>query len=183
MTPLERAIALLKDNGYRSVQQPFGIGSATYSFDAVLTAEQSLDLVLLQDTTLGSGERIRREVLAFGRSLDVLGSRRTLTLVLVGQPIDPATLESLSQVCRVLPVGPLEAGDARLRDWLAVLLPLELPDPADMQGDWSSEVRRHLSADEVRVANGYLAAAEQGEAGVRLELRKRIERALSGALS
>jgi hypothetical protein len=182
VTPLERAIALLKDNGYRSVQQPFGIGSATYSFDAVLTAEQSLDLVLLQDTTLGSGERIRREVLAFGRSLDVLGSRRTLTLVLVGQPIDPAALESLSQVCRVLSVGPLESDDARLRDWLAVLLPLELPDPADMQGDWSSEVRRHLSVDEAQAVSGYLAAAEQGEAGVRFELRKRIERALSGAL-
>lgn len=183
MTPLERAIALLKDNGYRSVQQPFGIGSATYSFDAVLTAEQSLDLVLLQDTTLGSGERLRREVIAFGRSLDVLGSRRTLTLVLVGQPIDPATLESLSQVCRVLPVSPLEAGDERLRDWLAVLLPLELPDPTNMQGDWNSEVRCHLSEDEARAASAYLAAAEQGEAGVRLELRKRIERALSGALS
>lgn len=140
MTPLERAIKVLKDNGYRSVQQPFGVGSSTFNFDAVLTAEQSLDLVLLQDTTLRSGERIRREVIAFGRSLDVLGSRRTLTLVLVGQPIDPLNLDSLSQVCRVLPVGPLESGDARLRDWLAVLLPLELPDPSDMRGDWSSEV-------------------------------------------
>ncbi|QKC83507.1 hypothetical protein [Mesorhizobium sp. NZP2077] len=183
MTPLDRAIALLKDKGYRTVQQPFGIGSATYSFDAVLTAEQSLDLVLLQDTTLGSGERIRREVLAFGRSLDVLGSRRTLTLILVGQPLEPAILASLSQVCRVLPVGPLEAGDARMRDCLAVLLPLELPDAADMQGDWGSEVRRRLSAEEVRAATSYLSAAEQGEAGVRLELRKRVERALSGALS
>jgi hypothetical protein len=183
VTPLERAITLLKENGYRSVQQPFGIGSATYSFDAVLTAEQSLDLVLLQDTTVGSAEKIRREVIAFGRSLDVLGSRRTLTLVLVGQSTDASTLESLSQVCRVLPVGPLEACDARLRDWLAVLLQLELPDPADIQGDWSSEVRRHLSADETRGANGYLAASEQGEASVRLELRKRIERALFGVLS
>lgn len=183
MTPLERAIALLKDNGYRSVQQPFGIGSATYSFDAVLTADQSLDLVLLQDTTLGSGDRIRREVLAFGRSLDVLGSRRTLTLVLVGQAIDPSTLGSLSQVCRVLPVGPNETGDARLRDWLAVLLPLKLPHPGAMQGDWGSEVRQHLSAEEARAANGYIAAAEQGEAGVRLELRRRIERALSAGLA
>jgi hypothetical protein len=183
VTPLERAIALLKENGYRSVQQPFGIGSATYSFDAVLTADQSLDLVLLQDTTLGSGDRIRREVLAFGRSLDVLGSRRTLTLVLIGQAIDPSTLESLSQVCRVLPVGLYETGDLKLHDWLAVLLPLKLPDPSAMQGDWSSEVRQHLSTEEARTANGYLAAAEQGEAGVRLELRRRIERALSAALS
>lgn len=183
MTPLERAIKVLKDKGYRSVQQPFGVGSSTFNFDAVLTAEQSLDLVLLQDTTLGSGEQIRREVIAFGRSLDVLGSRRTLTLVLVGQPIDPSILDSLSQVCRVLPVGSLESGDARLRDWLAVLLPLELPDPSDMQGDWSSEVRQHLSADDMRVVNGYIAAAERGEASVRLELRKRIERALSEVMS
>ncbi|RWK29081.1 hypothetical protein [Mesorhizobium sp.] len=183
MTPLERAISLLKSKGYRTVRQPFGIGTSTYSFDAVLTAEQSLDLVLLQDTTLGTGERIRREVVAFGRSLDVLGSRRTLTLILVGQPLDRAILESLSQVCRVLPVGPLDADDARLRDRLAVLLPLELPDAADMQGDWSSEVRRRLSAEEARAANSYLAAAEQGEAGVRFELRKRVERALSGAIA
>ncbi|UVK50963.1 hypothetical protein DBIPINDM_004164 [Mesorhizobium sp. AR02] len=182
MTPLERAIALLKDNGYRTVKQPFGIGSATYSFDAVLTAEQSLDLVLLQDTTLGSGERMRREVLAFGRSLDVLGSRRTLTLVLVGQPLEAATLLSLSQVCRILPVGPLEVGDARLRDCLAVLLPLELPDATIMQGDWSSEVRRRLSAEEARAATSYLLAAEQGEAGIRLELRRRVDRALSEVL-
>jgi hypothetical protein len=183
VTPLERAIALLKNKGYRTVQQPFGIGTATYSFDAVLTAEQSLDLVMLQDTTLGSGERIRREVLAFGRSLDVLGSRRTLTLVLVGQPLEPAVLESLLRVCRVLPVGPLEADDARLRDRLAVLLPLELSDATDVLGDWISEVRRRLSVEQARAANSYLSSAEQGEAGVRLELRKRVERALSGALS
>jgi hypothetical protein len=182
LTPLERAIAMLLENGYRMVQQPFGIGSASFKFDAVLTAEKSLDLVILQDTTLGSGERVRRELLAFGRSLDVLGSRRTLTLVLVGQPLDPATLEALTQVCRVLPVGALQGDDARLRDWLAVLLPLELPDPTDMEGDWSSEVRRRLAPDPARAANAYLNATEQGEGGVRQELRKRVERALAAIL-
>jgi hypothetical protein len=35
VTPLERAIALLKNKGYRTVQQPFGIGTATYSFESV----------------------------------------------------------------------------------------------------------------------------------------------------
>jgi hypothetical protein len=183
VTPLERTIALLKANGYRTVQQPFGIGSASYSFDAVLTAERSLDLVILQDTTLGSGDRIRRELIAFGRSLDVLGSRRTLTLILVGQPLEAATLESLSQMCRVLPVGLPQADDTRLREWLAVLLPLALPDPDDMQGDWRSEVRRRLSAEAAHATAGYLTATEQGEAGVRQELRKRIDRALAGVLS
>lgn len=183
MTPLERAIALLKSKGYRDAQQPFGIGSASFSFDAVLTAEKSLDLVILQDTTLGSAERMRRELLAFGRSLDVLGSRRTLTLILIGQRLDAETLDALAQVCRVLSVGPLQEDDARLREWLAVLLPLELPDPAELQGDWSSEVRKRLNPDLARNATAYLDAAEQGEAGVRQELRRRVERALAGALS
>lgn len=182
MTPIDRAINLLKDSGYRDAQQPFGIGSSTFKFDAVLIADKSLNLVIFQDTTIGSVERIRRELLAFGRSLDVLGSRRTLTLILVGQRIDPEVIEGLSQVCRVLSVGPT-ASDAQLLDGLAVLLPLELPPATDLRGDWSSEVRQHLPTELMRVATTYLNAAEQGEAAVRHELRRRIDRALQEGLS
>jgi hypothetical protein len=183
VTPLERTIEFLKVNGYRSVQQPIGVRSASFMFDAVLTTDKSLDLVILQDTTVGSGERLRRELLAFGRSLDVLGSRRTLTLVLVGQPLEAVTLEALAQICRILSVRLLKDDESRLRDSLAILLPLELPDPTVMQGDWASEVRRRLSPDRMRAASGYLNAAEQGEASVRQELRRRVERALAGVLS
>lgn len=180
MTPLELAADILKKGGYRDAQQPFGIGSTSFSFDAVLTTDKSLDLVILQDTTLGSPDRMRREILAFGRSLDVIGSRRTLTLVLIGQRLDENLLEGVSQVCRVLSVGP-EA--KQLREWLAVLLPLELPKATDLQGDWSSEVRDRLTGDVARTATSYLNAAEQGEAGVSHELRRRIDRALAGVLS
>lgn len=182
MTPLDRVIDLLKAKGFRDAQQPFGIGSATFKFDAVLTADKTLNLVILQDTTVGSIERLRRELLAFGRSLDVLGSRRTLTLVLVGQRIDADVAESLSQVCRLLTVS-ATANDTHLRDSLAVLLPLELPTATDLQGDWSSEVRKRLPDDTTRIGATYLGAAEQGEAGVRHELRRRIDRALSDGLS
>lgn len=181
MTPLERVINYLKDKGFRGAQQPFSIGSATFKFDAVLTADKSLNLVILQDTTIGSIERLRRELLAFGRSLDVLGSRRTLTLVLVGQRISADVAEGFSQVCRLLTVS-ATADDTQLRDSLAVLLPLELPMTTDLLGDWSSEVRKRLPVDASRVAATYLAAAEQGEAGVRYELRRRIDRALSESL-
>lgn len=182
MTPLNQAVTILKEGGYRDAQQPFGVGSTTFSFDAVLTTDKSLDLVILQDTTVGSADRMRRELLAFGRSLDVIGSRRTLTLVLVGQRLKPEMIEGLSQVCRVLSVGP-DAGDKHLREWLAVLLPLKLPTATDLQGDWSSEVRDRLADDLARVATGYINAAEQGEAGVSHELRRRIDRALAGVLS
>jgi len=182
VTPLENAADILRKGGYRDAQQPFGIGATSFSFDAVLTTDKSLDLVILQDTTIGSPDRMRREILAFGRSLDVIGSRRTLTLVLIGQRLDESLLEWVSQVCRVLSVGP-DANEKQLREWLAVLLPLKLPKATDLQGDWSSEVRDRLTGDVVRVATAYLNAAEQGEAGVSHELRRRIDRALAGGLS
>lgn len=182
MTPLEQAVAILKKGRYRDAQQPFGIGSTSFSFDAVLTTDKSLDLVILQDTTVGSADRMRREMLAFGRSLDVIGSRRTLTLVLIGQRLDQDLLDGLSQVCRVLSVGPSPT-DKQLREWLAVLLPLELPTATDLQGDWRNEVRSRLSTDVARVASVYFHAAEQAESGVSLEFRRRVDRALAGALS
>jgi hypothetical protein len=182
VTPLELAADILKNGRYRDAQQPFGIGSTSFSFDAVLTTDKSLDLVILQDTTLGSPDRMRREILCFGRSLDVIGSRRTLTLVLIGQRLDENLLESVSQVCRVLSVGP-EANEKQLREWLAVLLPLKLPKATDLQGDWSSDVRDRLTGDVARIATAYLNAAEQGEAGVSHELRRRIDRVLAGVLS
>lgn len=181
MTPLDRVIDFLKAKGFRDAQQPFGIGSATFRFDAVLTADKTLNLVILQDTTVGSIKRLLRELLAFGRSLDVLGSRRTLTLVLVGKRIDADVADDFSEICRLLMVSGT-ADDTQLRDSLAVLLPLELPPTTDLQGDWSVEVRKRLSADTNRVAATYLAAAEQGEAGVRHELRRRIDSALSDGL-
>lgn len=182
MTPLDRVIGFLKTKGFRDAQQPFGIGSATFRFDAVLTTDKTLNLVIIQDTKVGSIERLRRELLAFGRSLDVLGSRRTLTLVLLGQRIDADVAEGLSQICRLLMVSATADG-TQLRDSLAILLPLELPKTFELQGDWSSEMRKRLPTNTNRVAAAYLAAAEQGEAGVRHELRRRIDRALSDGLS
>ena len=182
MTPLNRVIDFLKAKGFRDAKQPFGIGSATFRFDAVLTAERTLNLVILQETSDGSIKRLRRELLAFGRSLDVLGSRRTLTVVLVGKRIDADIADDLSEICRLLMVG-ATVDDTQLRDSLAVLLPLELPPKTDLQGDWSVEVRKRLSDDTNRVAATYLAAAEKGEAGVRHELRRRIDGALSDGLS
>ena len=50
-------------------------------------------------------------------------------------------------------------------------------------GDVAQEVRDRLTGEVVRVATAYLNAAEQGEAGVSHELRRRIDRALAGGLS
>jgi hypothetical protein len=60
----------------------------------------------------------------------MMGSRRPLTLVVVGPRPESSTLTSLSRHARVLAVG--ESADEKdLSNWLAVLLPLKLPKAAD----------------------------------------------------
>ncbi len=149
MTPLVRVIDFLKAKGFRDAQQPFGIGSATFEFDAVLIRRQDPEPRHPPRYHGRFDQGLLRELLAFGRSLDALGSRRTLTLVLVGKRIDADVAEDLSEICRLLMVS-ATADDTQLRDSLAVLLPLELPPTTDLQGDWSVEarnarIRRHQS--------------------------------------
>lgn len=180
MTPLDRAVALLKAHGYREANQPFPIGSASFSFDAVMTADRTLDLIVLADTTVGKEERLRSQIQAFSRALDVIGSRRTLTVVLVGQRLPADTLEALARVCRVLPVGTLtgEHADQVLRDWLAALLPLKLPDADEIQGDWRAETVKRIPQATTRSSAAYLDASESGSAAVQEELRRRVQSVL-----
>lgn len=180
MTPLETATALLKANGYREAKQPLPIGSAHFSFDAILTVDRSLDLIVLADTTTGDEDRLRRQILALSRALDVIRSRRTLTVILVGQQLTAETMESLSRVCRVLPVGTLAGPNAErtLRDWLAVLLPLRLPDADEIQGDWREELTERLPRANMRLVAAYLNASEAGSASVQEELRRRVQAVL-----
>ncbi|AXU18469.1 hypothetical protein C7W88_04555 [Novosphingobium sp. THN1] len=177
---METAIALLKAHGYREASHPLPIGSANFSFDAVLTADRSLDLIVLSDTTIGNEERFRRQILALSRALDVIRSRRTLTVILVGQQLSAEAMESLMRVCRVLPVGTLIGPNAEstLRDWLAVLLPLRLPDADNIQSDWRAEVTERLPRANTRSAIAYLGASEAGGASVREELRRRVQAVL-----
>jgi hypothetical protein len=66
-----------------------------------------------------------------------------------------------------------------LRDWLAVLLPLPLPDPSKALADPMGELQSHLSKglDEA-LQSGVLAAASHGQAAVQMALKKRLTAAL-----
>lgn len=76
-----------------------------------------------------------------GRALDIVRSRRPLTVVLVGPRLDSAALAALSRYARVLPIGET-ADDEIIKNWLAVLLPLKLPVPVEGRGiDCLEELR------------------------------------------
>jgi hypothetical protein len=96
---------------------------------------------VIGDTTLQTSLDLQRIVEGVGRALDVMRSRRPLTLVLVGPRPDSKAISSMSRYARVLPVG--ESADAAsLSNWLAVLLPLHLPQPTEARGFDSLEELR-----------------------------------------
>ena len=129
--PVARVVDLLLQNGYQALPGDLQIGTLSFDFEETLVGTQySFDLVVITDTIAEPREgRLRRKIEALARALDMVESRRSFTLVLVGPEPTDITMRELSRVCRVLAVGTPtgDAADNEIRDVLAVLLPLNLP--------------------------------------------------------
>ena len=126
-TPLERVSQRLVDAQFKRVPKPLTIGGLEIDAPAAfIGSPPSPDLVVVGDTLEQTPPRLQQTVEGIGRALDMMGSRRPLTLVVVGPRPTSAALTALSRFARVLPVGDA-ADEANLANWLAVLLPLPLP--------------------------------------------------------
>jgi hypothetical protein len=129
-TPVGRVASVLEGASYLRLPDLLLVGGLRLEFPAAFVHEKSsTDLILVADTTSEEELTLVRKMNGVARALDVSRSRRSLTLVLTGPRPKSATLEYLSKVCRVLPVGSEtgEVTEAAVRNWLAVLLPLTLP--------------------------------------------------------
>ncbi len=181
-TPVERVVAILKEAGYRELSLPLTVASVPFEFAAALVGTgKSSDLIVVVDTVYDSDALTRQKIDGLGRALDVAGSRKPLTAILAGpKPHDP-TLEAIGLVCRVLPVGTPTGADATrlLHDCLAVLLPLQLPNPSEFTADTPGELARQLPMNQDSyVPKTILERAPQGALAVQLALRKLVVRAL-----
>jgi hypothetical protein len=130
-TPVERIARLLSDAKYTRLPVPLKILKLSFDIGAAfIGSETSSDLVVVIDNVDRPELRMVQIVEALSRTLDVARSRRSLTIIVVGPRPVLNTIERLSRVARVLPVGVITDEEA-LRDWLAVLLPLTIPDVAE----------------------------------------------------
>lgn len=108
---------------------------------------------------------------ALARALDLVQSRRSLTVVLVG-PRRAELIQGLAGVARVLTVGSLGEDDGgELRDALAVLLPLEITTEDDGASNPWAEARDRMSAAHPAETKPVLAAAEVGTSAVKTALK------------
>lgn len=148
--PVTRVVAILTDARYRHLQTPITVASVPFEFAALLVgSDRANDLVVIIDTLVDSETRIRQKVEGLSRALDLVASRRPLTVVLVGPPPRPSIIEALARVSRILTVGTPtgDNADRFLMDTLAVLLPLALPDTGEAVVDPINEVRKQLPTD------------------------------------
>ena len=180
MTTAETVYEILtKEGGYRPLGKPIKIGSQAFDFTHGLVAgERANDLVIVIELTGASADvQITRSVLAFTRALDVLGSKRSVTVVLTSGQADNDLVNSISRVCRVLPVGAPSGPSAgeMVRDWLAVLLPLRSPPPVEHLADWKASLEKRLKGTYDEAAVGHFVLLAEGgkdvvEAALALEI-------------
>jgi hypothetical protein len=164
--PIDRVIDLLSGAGYRRIEGPVSIASIPFEFDATLVGSDSLDLVLVVDLISKKDPAIvRRQIEGMASALDLVQSRRSLTVVLLGPPPPLDVIHRLSKVARVLtvgsPVGP--DADAELIDAVAVLLPLKINQDSGQLLESGLVARRELAVrfgDEI--SRGLLDAAAEG---------------------
>lgn len=183
ITPVGRITSMLLEAGYRSVSTPLVIGGLKFDFPAVLVGtETSPDLILIADTAFEEEERLVARLEGVARSLDVARSKRPLTVVIAGPRPSSTNLELMSRVCRVLPTGILldKDADGLLRNWLAVLLPLRLPEAHASIADAVEQISKLGAGLDQEVAK-LVVPAKNGTRAVQLQLHKIIDAAVSDA--
>lgn len=176
-----RIVDILVGAGFRTLPTPFKVGSIPFEFAAMLVGtDKSPDLVVIIDTVTEKEERARQKIGGLGRALDAVQSRRPVTAIITGPTPGEQTMESISKVCRVLPVGTPTgpSDDNLLRDWLAVLLPLRVPDTSAVAADPLVNLRNQT--DELGTL--VLGAAPRGARAVQDVLRERLETPLKATM-
>jgi hypothetical protein len=173
-TPVEKVAEILSAANFRRIDMPLSLAGIQFDISAAFVGTgTSSDLILLVDTVFETEKRIQQKVEGIARALDSLGSMRPLTTVVTGPRPLSSVIDAMSRVCRVLPLGVSNDAnqDADILNWLAVLLPLKLPDPSDVAKDAVVEFAN--GANPVTMA--LIEASSQG--------REEVERRLSILIS
>jgi len=179
-TPIEGVVEILTGSGYRRLSSPLLIAGLSFDFPAALIGENpSPDLVLVADTAFESDTRILRKVEGVARALDVARSRRPLTAILVGPRPSATVLDAMTKVCRVLPTGVIRPDDTSglLQNWLAVLLPLALPEPSQNVTEPLDSIVKHSDDLDESIVE-IVALGAQGADAVQARLHELLNTSL-----
>ena len=188
MTTSESVVQILvEEGGYRELPRPLKVGSLSFDFTYALVAgNKANDLVIVIELKSDTADdAVIRKVLSLTRALDVLQSKRSVTAVLTSGQAIPETVQSISRVCRVLPVGAPSGPKAidAVRDWLSVLLPLAQPPPVETLVDWEGDLRNSIPGNAAgQFLDELLSAAPAGKLAVEQVLASTIQAPVESVL-
>ena len=171
MASVQEVLGVLENSGFERLPKPLTIVGTEFDFEAAVRGtETSHDLVVIA-TDAVAPRRLRRLVAGLARSLDLASSRRPVSLVMLGE-LAPADRIELERYARVLPISSSKAEIADIKDAVAILLPLDLPN-ADLVHGSDNEVLAALgpvksTSDHIALVN----AAADGPEAVRETLRR-----------
>lgn len=150
--PLEKVAHILEGASFHRLPTPFSLAGIKFDVPGAFVGTGiSSDLILLVDTASESQLRIQKKIEGIARALDVIGSRRPLTAIVAGPRPRNVALDAMTRVCRVLPIGYTSEAeqDGNILNWLAVLLPLNLPTPRAVAGDTMAGLVSQSASDEI----------------------------------
>jgi hypothetical protein len=188
MTTSESVIQILVgEGGYKELARPLRVGSLSFDFaHALIAGEKANDLVIVIELKGDTADdNVIRKVLSLTRALDVLQSKRSVTVVLTSGQVAQSTVQSISRVCRVLPVGAPSGPKAidTVREWISVLLPLAQPPPVETLIDWESDLRSSIPANAAGpLLEELLSAAPAGKLAVEQVLASTIQTPVASVL-
>lgn len=177
---VDQVVSLLQNAGYRRLNTPFILAGLQFDVAAVLVgADRSSDIVIVEDTVASTSHEIQIRIETIARAMDSLDSKRPITAILIGPRPSSTELDAMSRVARILPVGTSSLPDQSdsLQNWLAVLLPLQLPPTGNQLADPLSELSNQVNPEDT-VISELLNSASLGTFAVQKTLHQIIERNL-----
>lgn len=159
---------ILLESGYTPHDEPLRVVDLSFRFDSVLTGpneQNTLVLVVQQDQP--DIDSVHRRLIRLTRALDRVGSRRPITLVLIGLYSDPFKLERLNELARIITVTP-DSKEDEVTKLLGPLLPLEIPQPVESLFDIREELYNRLKKKHqgVSLVNRLVKTSDDSEGAV-----------------
>lgn len=180
---LESVLRVLDAAGFERLPKPLVVAGSSFEFDAAVKGTGvSHDLVVLA-TSNTPAHYLVRLLSALSRTLDQVESRRPVSLVLLGDPVDAATMTGLEQNARVLAIDSDDPDPDQISRAIAVLLPLKLPTLQTAGRPPLAVVVEKLGAIGSEEHLQFIEAAQVGPEEVRDCLRRFIDSAASGESS
>ena len=172
---LKAVLEELKEAGFEKLDPPLRIAGAEFDFEAAaIGTGVSHDLVLIA-TDATPHQRLKRLMEGLSRALDHLESRRPVTLILLGEAPPLLVQDELERNARLLLIRGDEPDELRVKQAIAVLMPLTLPATQESGKDPIGEVMHALGASISPEHLALIQAAHGGADEVQDSLKRYID--------